>query len=288
MKLFDEPGDPVLGERWFAEKGCGECHAVGGVGATSGPPLDEYARFIAPIALAEGLWNHGPAMQLQQAVERGRPLTFLGREIADIQAYIRARSSLRGRDIVLLQPPDPNNGERLFAARQCVRCHGRQGRGTASGPDLRAATERLRVSEIAGQLWNHSAAMAAAMRAMGITFPEFRGSEMADVIAFLYYLRFYETDGDARRGERLFAEKGCLACHPADGGSAVGPDLSHSEAVLTPLGLATAMWDHAPAMYDRMQLADADWPRFEDDEMRDVAVYLRGLATRARREEGRR
>ncbi len=58
--------------------------------------------------------------------------------------------------------------------------------------------------------------------------------------------------------------------------------------MLTPLGLATAMWDHAPAMYDRIQLADADWPRFEDDEMRDVAVYLRGLATRARREEGRR
>ncbi len=282
VKLFDEPGDPDLGERWFADLRCEQCHALGGSGGRIGPPLDGYARYIAPITLAQGLWNHGPVMQEQQS-SYGIPMpTYVGREIADMQAYIRSASRMQGRDVVLLQPPDPSRGQRIFASKGCVQCHGTGGRGTAAGPDLRAATQQLRVSEIAGRLLNHSSRMAAAMLAKGVAFPRFRGTEMADVIAFLYYLRFYDTEGDAGTGQLLFVQKGCVGCHPADGQSSVGPDLSQSQAVLTPLGLATAMWDHAPAMYDQIQSAASDWPRFEDDEMRDLSVYLRALAATGR------
>ncbi len=282
VKLFDEPGDPDLGERWFADKRCEQCHALGGKGGRIGPPLDDYARYIAPVTLAQGMWNHGPVMQAQQS-SRGVPVpTYVGKEIADMQAYIRRVSAMRGRDVVLLQPPNPNTGQRLFNANGCVRCHGSNGRGTVYGPDLRAATQRLRVSEIAGELLNHSSRMAAAMLARGVAFPRFQGTEMADVIAFLYYLRFYDTEGDAEAGQLLFAQKGCVGCHPRDGQPSIGPDLTESQAVLTPLGLATAMWDHAPAMYDRIQLAESDWPRFENDEMRDLSVYLRTLASKGR------
>lgn len=280
VKLFDVPGDPVLGERWFREKRCVLCHAVGGAGGRVGPPLDPYARYVAPIILAEGMWNHGPAMQAQQ-VARGVPIpSFVGREMADIQAYIRRTSALVGRDVEFLQPPDPGAGERLFTTKGCARCHGAAGRGTADGPDLRTATLRLRVSEIAGVLWNHSFQMSAAMRARGFGFPRFQGTEMADVIAFLYYLRFNETGGDARAGQTVFAQKGCATCHGPMGQGAIGPRLSGSQAVLTPLGLATAMWNHAPAMFDVAQNRRLDWPRFEDDEMRDLAEYLRRLAQR--------
>ena len=280
VKLFDVPGDPVLGERWFREKRCVLCHAVGGAGGRVGPPLDPYARYVAPIILAEGMWNHGPAMQAQQ-LARGVPIpSFVGREMADIQAYIRRTSALVGRDVVFLQPPDPGAGERLFTTKGCARCHGAAGRGTADGPDLRTATLRLRVSEIAGVLWNHSFQMSAAMRARGFGFPRFQGTEMADVIAFLYYLRFNETGGDARAGQTVFAQTGCATCHGPMGQGAIGPRLSGSQAVLTPLGLATAMWNHAPAMFDVAQNRRLDWPRFEDDEMRDLAEYLRRLAQR--------
>jgi len=277
VKLFDAPGDPVLGERWFREKRCVFCHAVGRAGGRVGPALDPYARYVAPIMLAQGMWNHGPAMQAQQSA-RGVPIpTFVGREMADIQAYIRSTSSLRGRDVVFLQPPNPGAGERIFAAKGCTRCHGAAGGGTANGPDLRTATLRLRVSEIAGVLWNHSFQMSAAMRARGFEFPRFQGTEMADVIAFLYYLRFNETGGDARAGRAVFAEKGCATCHGREGQGAIGPKLSQSQGVLTPLGLATAMWNHAPAMFDVAQSQKVDWPRFEHDEMRDLAEYLRRL-----------
>ncbi len=102
---------------------------------------------------------------------------------------------------------------------------------------------------------------------------------MADVISFLYYLRFYETEGDPEAGELAFVRKGCSNCHAGAGRAAIGPDLSKSELVLTPLGLATAMWNHAPAMYDLIEMEAVEWPRFEGEEMRDLSVYLRKLAT---------
>lgn len=203
---------------------------------------------------------------------------FAGRELTDIHAYIRRASSLGERGVRLLPPPDPNSGRRLFAAKGCARCHGREGGGTAHGPNLREATLRLQVSEIAGQLWNHSFQMAATMRELGIAFPTFQVGEMVDVISFLYYLRFYESEGDERAGEQVFSRKRCSGCHARGGQPGIGPDLARSEAILTSLGLATAMWNHAPAMYDLIRLRE--WPRFEGDEMRDLSAYLRSLASK--------
>jgi mono/diheme cytochrome c family protein len=279
VKLFDEPGDPELGERWFQEKRCAACHSVGSRGGTAGGPLDEYANYIAPIALAQGMWNHGPGMQSLQAASRIPMPTFIGREIADLQAYIRQASSLRDREVTLLPPPDANQGQRLFATKGCSGCHGARGRGTAYAPGLREATQQLRVSEIAGRLWNHSARMVSVAQERGVAFPRFSDTEMADVIAFLYYLRFYDTEGDVRRGEVEFVTKGCSSCHGRDGQPSVGPDLAGARSVLTPLALATAMWNHAPAMYDLTQSQQAEWPVFEGDEMRDVSAYLRSLVS---------
>lgn len=280
VKLFDEPGDPALGERWFREKGCSRCHGVREGERRIGPSLRGYARYIAPIMLAQGMWNHGATMRGVQAAQ-GIPMpTFAGREMADIQAYIRRASDLAERQIVFLEPPDQNLGRELFARKQCVACHGPAGRGTAFGPDLREATQRLRVSEIAGELWNHSARMTAVMRERGIPFPRLDGNEMAHVIAFLYYLRFYEAGGDVEAGELVFFRKGCASCHGRTGRPAIGPDLSASAAVRTSLGLATAMWNHAPAMYDLIEVQGVEWPSFQGDEMRDLTAYLRDLAAR--------
>jgi cytochrome c2 len=270
VKLFDDPGDPDQGE-------CSDCHSVGDTRSPTKVALDGYAAHIAPIALAQGMWNAGPAMRARQTAF-GTPVPrFVGAEMADIQAFIRERSNLRDRNVQFYQQPDPDRGRILFSSRQCARCHGRDGRGTASGPDLHNVTQ-LSVSEIAGQLWNHSAQMATAFQAMGIAFPRFAGEEMGDLIAFLYYLRFDDSAGDARLGEQLFVDKGCATCHSRNGQSSIGPDLASSTAVLTPLGLATSMWDHAPAMYDQMQGMEVAWPRFEGDEMRDLSVYLKALA----------
>jgi len=277
VKLFDELGDPQLGEQWFVAKRCAGCHTVGGRGGRSGPALDAYARYATPIMLAQGMWNAGAGMRDRQRA-LGVPIPeFIGREMADIQAYIRRQSDTRNRAVVLLQAPTPGVGERLFTSKGCVRCHGANGRGTAYGPNIRAVTNHRRVSEIAGVLWNHSQQMSSAMQARGIPIPRFQGTELADVIAFLYYLPFGGSEGNARRGEQVFSEKGCARCHSPDAPAPIGPDLSRSEVVGTTLGLATAMWNHAPAMFDVTRLQRVEWPRFEDDEMPDLLAYIRAL-----------
>ena len=282
VKLFDELGDARLGEQWFIAMRCVVCHSIGGRGGRSGPALDAYARFVTPITLAQGMWNHGPGMRaLQQAT--GVPIpTFIGREMADIQAYLRRDSNLRDRNVVLSQAPSPATGGRLFTAKGCVRCHGANGRGTDFGPDLRDVTQRRRASEIAGRLWNHSSGMFQALQARGIELPRFQGTELADVIAFLYYLPFSEIGGNETRGQQVFESKGCASCHGLDQPARIGPDLSRSEAVARPLSLATAMWNHAPAMFDVARSERVEWPRFEYNEMRDLMAYLRALASRPR------
>ena len=278
VKLFDEPGDPIIGSRWVIEKRCLECHRIGGEGGRLGPSLDKYSAYIAPITLAAGMWNHGPVMRSQLAAVGMAMPQFYCDEIVHIQAFIRSESHERGRKPILLHPPDPVRGARLFAEKSCVLCHGASGRGTSLGPDLGVGIQALRVSEIAGELWNHSANMAAVMAARGIPFPQFDDSELADVIAFLYYLRFEETDGDTGAGEALFTEKGCIMCHSGDGTAAVATALADSGVVSNPLSLTTAMWNHAPGMYDLGQETGIPWPLFQGDEMRDLAAYLRMLA----------
>lgn len=86
----------------------------------------------------------------------------------------------------------------------------------------------------------------------------------------------------------MFRAKGCASCHLGDGEPAIGPDLANSKAALTPLGLATAMWNHAPAMFDRAQSLRVQWPHFEGDDMQNLSAYLHRVATQgAARRSGR-
>ncbi|HEX9894575.1 MAG TPA: hypothetical protein VGA78_11665 [Gemmatimonadales bacterium] len=40
------------------------------------------------------------------------------------------------------------------------------------------------------------------------------------------------------------------------------------------------MRNHAPAMYDQVRVEKIEWPRFEADETRNLAEYLRTLSRR--------
>jgi len=281
IKLFDEPGDPVSGERSFREKRCAECHRLGGNGGQAGPALDGYARYVAPIMLASGMWNHGGRMQAAHQAQGIAPPSFLGHEIADIQAYIRQESSYRNRRLELLSLPDPRRGARLFESKGCAQCHGAGGRGSTFAPDLRVAVVGLSVSDITGDLISHSLQMLGAMRTRGVPFPTFTGDEMADVIAYVYFLRFYDAPGSAVLGEQVFLRKGCTACHTLDGQSAIGPELRTAVGT-TPLSLVAAMWNHAPGMFDKTQSENATWPRFDRGEMRHLYAYLRQLVGTSR------
>jgi cytochrome c2 len=216
------------------------------------------------------MWNAGPAMQPAQ-LRRWKMLSiFTAGEIADIQAYIRANGFRSDRRIELLPLPDPTRGKSVFKEKRCDACHHPAG---GEAPDLTESTLNLTVSEISGKLWNHSYAMSDWMRGRGIPFPRFEGTEMADLISYLYFLGFVGRGGNAERGSAVFDEKGCMRCHA--GADALAIDLSQSEVVHDSIALSAAMWNHAPEMHELMAEQAVAWPKFEAGDMEDLATYLR-------------
>jgi cytochrome c2 len=207
--------------------------------------------------------EHGIAMPL-----------FKGREMADLQAYIRSEKSTPDSGTVYLPLPDLSRGADLFRSKGCARCH-QTGGGNRIGPDLSKTPLRKSISEICGILWNHSFAMQARMAARGVDFPRLEGDELGNLLAYLYFLHFSRDEGDAARGERVFDGKGCTNCHGAGTSKRQGPDLVTSKRDYNMLRLATSMWNHAPIMYGFMESEVMKWIKLDLDDMQDLSKFLR-------------
>ncbi len=272
LRLFDEPGDVARGSVAYSRLQCEACHSLGDLGGSSGPPLDAFSAYPSPVMLAQAMWNAGPAMQQAQLVRGAAIPNFSGKEMADLQAYIRARGLRSEREVKLLPLPDPARGAELFNAKRCVDCHRP---GESVGPDLASSTIHLTVAEISGILWNHSYAMNDMMRGRGMAFPRFDANEMADLISYLHFLGFFGEEGDPELGKSIFRTRGCAECHT--GAEARALELAGSDAVTDPVALSAAMWNHAPEMYDLLTEEAVAWPKLDPGDMEHVAAYLRIL-----------
>ncbi len=277
LNYFEPTGNYIVGEKLFSEKRCAFCHSVGGKGGEIGPALDKYARDASAIALGSALWNHSPAI-LQKLKETGTPIPiFEGAELADILAYIRGASLAFHRPRHYLPIGSPSRGNSLFSSKGCVQCHSIRGKGGKVGPDLSEARFTINAASIAGILWNHSAAMQEKMIELQIPWIPLSSEEMADVIAYLYFLEYANTRGDPARGRTLFEkERGCGMCHNGGkDGEGSAPDLRQSEAVNSPGAFAAAMWNHAATMNEVMHSRGIPWPTFQGSEISDIIAYIR-------------
>src|SRR3972149_1321769 len=108
---------------------------------------------------------------------------------------------------------DPAKGAKVFGNKGCAQCHALGGEGGKVGPDLLRKQFHGTLLQLAGALWNHWPQMAEKMEQKRLSWPQFTQSEMADVISYIYYLRYLDVEGDMAQGKRLIAEKGCLKCH---------------------------------------------------------------------------
>lgn len=178
-RIYSIWGDPRAGRRVYAEKGCGKCHAINGVGPTVGPDLGRSPREPQTVTqIAGAMWNHAPEMR-KAALEKGlRWPAFKETELRDLIAFLYF---LRMLD----QPGDVRRGERLFDEKRCSVCHAFGGKGGRIGPDL--AHWRRYASPIlwADIMWRHAAEMEGKMREMGLEWPRFERNEMVDLIAFI-------------------------------------------------------------------------------------------------------
>lgn len=98
--------------------------------------------------------------------------------------------------------------------------------------------------------------------------------------------------GDARTGARVFREKGCAYCHAVNRlGGEIGPDLGSERPSSGPDQLVTAMWNHAPRMWERIREERVDFPALSEQQMAHVFAYLytaRYVGEPGDRQRGRR
>jgi len=173
---------------------------------------------------------------------------------------------------------DSARGAELFKTQKCIVCHSINGQGGKSGPDLgKTAGRGYTPAAMAATMWNHAPQMWESMERASIQPPKLTTQQAADLYAYFYSARFFESKADPARGKTLFTEKGCASCHQSAGGGA--PDVSHWPSITDPIELARQMWNHSPQMKGAIQAKKAPLPKLSAEEMNDITAYLQSLPT---------
>ncbi len=264
IRYMNEPGDPQRGKS-LVDRACGKCHS-GSEGAKS--DLRRWAMYTNPILWAQMMWNHSAQMEREAKRLGVSAIEFRGNEMVDLIAYIRGLNP--GAEKVYVSPGDPKAGERLFQAKSCTQCH-------AAGKEIDLSKKKefpRTLAQLAGVMWNHSHEMRRAMEKKRIPFPNLAPDEMADLVAYLFSIRYFDAAGDPERGKNVFSAKQCAACH----GRGSKNDLSGLKGRISPIFMAESMWNHGPEMMERMKEAKISWHKINGKEMVDLMEYLnRGL-----------
>ena len=278
LNYFDRMGNATAGRRLFADKRCAECHTIDGKGRGPGPDLGTMGAYASPIAIAAAMWNHGTRMAAAMAARGIARPTFEGSQLLDLIAYLKAASPRPKRTEVYVLPGSATNGRLLFADKRCVMCHPIIRRGDEEAPDLVQGQAQRSLTEFATAMWNKAPGMLRAMEAKQIAPPTLRPDEMADIVAYLYSVRYFRQSGRPREGVILAVNKGCLDCHGLYGEKGKSAsDLDRARDVDTPAGALAALWNHSFIDDPRPERERRPWPTFRADEMADLMAYLRSL-----------
>ena len=278
LNYFDPPGNVQAGSRLFTEKKCVACHQVGGAGGVVGPNLDGLAQFGSPILVAAAMWNHGPAMAEAMRVRKIERPTFKDSELLDLIAYLRSTAPPRpapAEGPLYVLPGRSEEGRRLFLDKRCILCHSVAGVGGQVGPDLGERGLNWSLTQFAAAMWNKAPKMMEAMKVRGIAVPQLQAEEMADLVAYLYSVRYFAEPGDPARGRQVLGDKGCLGCHSVSGaGGKVASDFARVKGLDSPGTVISALWNHSFIMEHRAERRKVSWPRLRPEEMADLVAFL--------------
>lgn len=76
-------------------------------------------------------------------------------------------------------------------------------------------------------------------------------------------------------GRIVFERKGCINCHAINGsGGNTAPDLGKQNFFGSDYDLISAMWNHSPAMLNKMELKNIDLQEFNDKDFRSLRLFL--------------
>ncbi|HXJ79510.1 MAG TPA: c-type cytochrome [Candidatus Methylomirabilis sp.] len=280
LNYFDSPGNATAGRTLFTEKKCAVCHTYHGSGGAVGPNLDHLMQFRSPIYVAAAMWNHGPQMA-EKMKEKGiaRP-TFTAKELRDLIAYLAPATAGPQEGPVYALPGSPELGRQLFAQKSCIECHAVGGVGGKVGPDLVQRGVRQSPIEFAATIWNKAPAMAAAMSARNISLPQLTPAEMADIVAYLYSVRYFGSAGNVQNGWTVATRKGCLTCHAVRGEQGKSAsDVTKWKGLDSPSAVLAALWNHDVITPPSIGGQKPGWPLFKPQEMADLIALLQSLGS---------
>ncbi len=277
LKFFDDPGNPTRGRYTYNEKGCSNCHPITGKGKEGEPGLDQFPQNITPVFLSQEIWNHGPVM-IAHMVKLGMkwPI-FEGTEMMDLLEYIKVNAK-GPKETAFITPGNPREGRQVFTVKGCIRCHAIRGEGGKGGEDLgkRAKIFYKSLTQMASIMWDKGPVVLAKMAETQTGIPKFTPKEMADLIAYLYFLHFVDERGSSTPGKRVFTEFGCSKCHGVDGkpGELMQIGLSRYQKV-NPIEIVAAIWNHSFEIEKAMKEKGIPWPRLKKGELNDLLEFIR-------------
>lgn len=258
---------------FFGDKQCGICHSIGREGGHIAPDLSQTRpRPPAMGWLATTLWNHAPGMF--RTIRRKQSYPQLDtQEMADILAFLYQAASVDSAG-------NATAGHKIFDDKGCSHCHSAGAVGGKSAPEL-SGLASAGANEWTRAMWNHAQSMVGPVTMALGNWPQFKGTEMNDLIAYASggaAARAEKTVGSVEKGWQVFQTR-CMQCHAIRGnGGNSGPELGPDKDLpLTTTQFASVLWNHAPDMLRLSQEKSIAAPQLDGTEMADLAAFLASL-----------
>ena len=259
--FFEKPGEAERGKALFAAKHCADCHALTSGTASVGPPVSEWRALTDPTVLIAQMFDH--AAQMNTAM-RARNLAWpqlTAQDLSDLLVYLQNLPQTRGRTLEFEIPP-ADGGEALFRSKGCANCHADQ-----------SAFEKLigdsTLTEVAAAMWNHAPLM---VKSPESAPAQVTPAEMRQILSAVWASQFFSPKGDAARGKHVFESKKCESCHTNAASGA--PPLVRGPGTYSAVSMVSALWEHGPAMLEKMKQQNIAWPKLSPGEMTNLIAYL--------------
>jgi len=275
LSYANAPGNPGRGRMVFEAKSCSQCHDIEVGKARPGPPVSTWHQVNDPLAWAEIMWNHSHTIYAALA-SRALPWPqFSTQDMLDLLAYLRAVSTSQA---AAFQPGNPELGRVTFE-NACESCHSFGSRTARPKIDLLKRPAPDLMTGYVAAMWNHAPLM---RQRAGTDFPIFGPGDMANLVAYLFSQRYFDQEGSAERGAKVFEAKGCAACHVRGRRETGAPDLAMANERYSPITIAASVFRHGRTMLNLMRSRNGAWPQFTAAEMDDLIGFLNSrLVTKA-------
>ncbi len=257
LQFFELPAHSRRGQEVFEAAGCAGCHSLREKNASAGPPVSAWTKSDDPVSLVYNMWRHGAQMEREIQAKESEWKKLSGQDVLDLTAYVHVvQGRPWGTSFTL---PDPATGRSLFSD-HCARCH--------NGPlSLKKLVGNATWMSLGAALWNHGSV---AVNAQAI--PE---ADMRRILAYAWQLQYMGPEGNVRRGETVFADKGCISCHRTpDGRTPLRPK---SGKTFTPFSMAALGWSNGRRMHQEMIQKGVAWPKLSAEDVSNIVAYLNTL-----------